>query len=158
MIPDGRRSKLSRSWGTPQKGREGIEEAWENSNDFHEQWKMKARDILGRTAYRQSKIAKRVRSEAAGGLSALFCWIHVGVVLSPETPAVEHLCCSQLYIVQSDVCRAVFIFMRGLQVQICAILVVQLVICLLASTKFNSVQLLYVLVCFGVAGGTYLTS
>eukprot|EP00884_Botryococcus_braunii_P004679 jgi/Botrbrau1/14211/Bobra.0254s0001.1 len=46
-----------------EKGREGIEEAWENSNDFHEQWKMKARDILGRTAYRQSKIAKRLKAE-----------------------------------------------------------------------------------------------
>ncbi len=64
--------------GELQKGREGIEEAWEKSDEFHELWKLKARDILGRNAYRNMKLTKRVRlhrsqvqSKSLQGLSAI---------------------------------------------------------------------------------------
>lgn len=48
-------------------GREGVEAAWEQSDEFHERWKMKAREVLANTAWRKKKITKRIADETARG-------------------------------------------------------------------------------------------
>jgi hypothetical protein len=43
-----------------QKGKEGVQEQYEQTDEFHERWRMKARDLIGRSAWRRQKLAKRV--------------------------------------------------------------------------------------------------
>jgi hypothetical protein len=45
-------------------GREGVEAAWEETDDFHEKWKMKSRDVLARSEFRRRKLNKRYDSRA----------------------------------------------------------------------------------------------
>lgn len=40
-------------------GREGVERDWEETEDFHEKWRVKAQDVLARAAFRRMKLAKR---------------------------------------------------------------------------------------------------
>uniref|UniRef100_A0A7S0RQJ3 J domain-containing protein n=1 Tax=Chlamydomonas leiostraca TaxID=1034604 RepID=A0A7S0RQJ3_9CHLO len=46
-------------------GRDGVEAAWEKTEEFHETWKVKARDLLARMAWRQKKLTKRLKEETA---------------------------------------------------------------------------------------------
>ncbi len=41
-------------------GRQGVEAAWEQSEEFHEKWKLKARDFFARTEWKKRKTIKRV--------------------------------------------------------------------------------------------------
>lgn len=50
-----------------QSGREGIEAEWEKSDEFHERWLKKARDVLARTEWRKRKLGKRVRGPRGAG-------------------------------------------------------------------------------------------
>ncbi len=50
-----------------QSGREGIEAEWEKSDEFHERWLKKARDVLARTEWRKRKLGKRVRAARGAG-------------------------------------------------------------------------------------------
>lgn len=43
-----------------QAGREGVEAEWEKSDEFHEKWKVKARDLLAKMEWRKRKLTKRV--------------------------------------------------------------------------------------------------
>ncbi len=43
-----------------QGGREGVEAEWESTEEFHELWKMKSRDMLARAEWRRRKLTKRV--------------------------------------------------------------------------------------------------
>lgn len=40
-------------------GREGVERDWEETEDFHEKWRVKSQDVLARAAFRRIKLAKR---------------------------------------------------------------------------------------------------
>lgn len=44
-------------------GREAIEAEWEKSEEFHERWRMKARDVLARMEWRKRKLGKRLTEE-----------------------------------------------------------------------------------------------
>lgn len=46
-----------------EKGREGIEEEYEQSDEFHERWRVKARELLTNTEWRRRKLVKRIKSE-----------------------------------------------------------------------------------------------
>lgn len=48
-------------------GREGVEAAWEASDEFHERWKAKAREVLANTEWRKRKITKRIADETERG-------------------------------------------------------------------------------------------
>lgn len=43
-------------------GREGVERDWEETEDFHEKWRVKSQDVLARAAFRRMKLAKRCAS------------------------------------------------------------------------------------------------
>lgn len=58
-----------------QKGKEGVREQYEQTDEFHDRWRLKARDMIGRSAWRRQKLAKRV-----GGVACLIdrgclCWV-----------------------------------------------------------------------------------
>jgi DnaJ family protein C protein 8 len=40
-------------------GREGVEREWEATDEFHEKWKIKAREVLAKTEFRRRKLSKR---------------------------------------------------------------------------------------------------
>ncbi|KAK9908638.1 hypothetical protein WJX75_000801 [Coccomyxa subellipsoidea] len=44
-------------------GREGVEAEWEHTDEFHQLWKVKATDMLGRSAWRRKKLTKRLKEE-----------------------------------------------------------------------------------------------
>lgn len=44
-------------------GKEGVEAAWESTEEFHNAWKIKARDFLARAEWRRRKMAKRIKEE-----------------------------------------------------------------------------------------------
>ncbi|PNH12881.1 J domain-containing protein spf31 [Tetrabaena socialis] len=46
-----------------EEGRDGIEAEWEKTEEFHERWKMKARDVLARSEWRKRKLTKRIKEE-----------------------------------------------------------------------------------------------
>ncbi|GLC34712.1 hypothetical protein PLESTB_001231500 [Pleodorina starrii] len=46
-----------------EEGRDGIEAEWEKTDEFHERWKMKARDVLARSEWRKRKLGKRLKEE-----------------------------------------------------------------------------------------------
>ncbi|KAG2484006.1 hypothetical protein HYH03_017173 [Edaphochlamys debaryana] len=46
-----------------EEGREGLEAEYEKSEEFHERWKMKARDVLARSEWRKRKLGKRLKEE-----------------------------------------------------------------------------------------------
>ena len=49
----------------------GVEQQYRSSEEYHEAWKMKARDLLAKSEFRKRKITMRVNAAAAGpvGLS-----------------------------------------------------------------------------------------
>ena len=47
-----------------QDGREGVEAEWEKTDEFHDLWKAKARDMLARAEWRRRKLTKRVHITA----------------------------------------------------------------------------------------------
>lgn len=46
-----------------QKGKEGVREQYETTDEFHEKWRMKARDMLAKSEWRRRKLTKRVSQE-----------------------------------------------------------------------------------------------
>lgn len=54
-----------------QKGKEGVREQYEQTDDFHEKWKIKARDMLAKSEWRRRKLVKRVSTAQPGGHSSL---------------------------------------------------------------------------------------
>lgn len=46
-----------------EKGKEGVQEQYEQTDDFHEKWKMKARDLLAKSEWRRRKLGKRLKDE-----------------------------------------------------------------------------------------------
>jgi DnaJ family protein C protein 8 len=53
-------SAIQQLHGLFQGGREGVEAEWEHTDEFHQLWKVKATDMLGRSAWRRKKLTKRV--------------------------------------------------------------------------------------------------
>ena len=41
-------------------GRQGVEAAWEQTDEFHEKWRVKSREFLARTEWSKRKTIKRV--------------------------------------------------------------------------------------------------
>lgn len=41
-------------------GREGVEAAWEQTDEFHEKWRIKSREFLAQTEWKRRKTVKRV--------------------------------------------------------------------------------------------------
>ncbi|KAI8474742.1 MAG: hypothetical protein J3K34DRAFT_406466 [Monoraphidium minutum] len=48
-----------------ERGREGVEEEWEQTNAFHERWKLKTRDVMAKGEWRKRKLTKRLKDETA---------------------------------------------------------------------------------------------
>ncbi|MEW5313506.1 MAG: hypothetical protein WDW38_005069 [Sanguina aurantia] len=46
-----------------EEGRAGLEAEWEKTDDFHEKWKLKARETLAQSEWRKRKLGKRVKEE-----------------------------------------------------------------------------------------------
>lgn len=46
-----------------EKGKEGVREQYEQTDEFHDRWRLKARDMIGRSAWRRQKLAKRLKDE-----------------------------------------------------------------------------------------------
>jgi DnaJ homolog subfamily C member 8 len=46
-----------------QRGKEGVRDDYEQTDDFHERWKLKARDMLARSEWRRRKLVKRLKDE-----------------------------------------------------------------------------------------------
>ncbi|CAD7703164.1 unnamed protein product [Ostreobium quekettii] len=46
-----------------EEGRAGVEAVYEATDEFHEKWKAKARDVLARTEWRRRNLAKRIKDE-----------------------------------------------------------------------------------------------
>jgi hypothetical protein len=46
-----------------QKGKEGVRGQYETTEEFHEKWKMKARDMLAKSEWRRRKLTKRVSQQ-----------------------------------------------------------------------------------------------
>ncbi|KAL4527463.1 hypothetical protein Ndes2437A_g02625 [Nannochloris sp. 'desiccata'] len=44
-------------------GKSGVEAGWEQTAEFHEAWKIKARDVLAKAEWRRRKMTKRVQEE-----------------------------------------------------------------------------------------------
>jgi DnaJ family protein C protein 8 len=44
-------------------GKSGVEAGWEQTAEFHEAWKIKARDVLAKSEWRRRKMTKRVKEE-----------------------------------------------------------------------------------------------
>ncbi|KAG2430472.1 hypothetical protein HXX76_009995 [Chlamydomonas incerta] len=44
-------------------GRDGLEAEWEKSDEFHERWRVKSRDVLARSEWRKRKLGKRLKEE-----------------------------------------------------------------------------------------------
>ncbi|KAK9798524.1 hypothetical protein WJX73_007542 [Symbiochloris irregularis] len=44
-------------------GRQGVEADWEATDEYHQAWKMKARDILAKAEWRRRKLNKRMKDE-----------------------------------------------------------------------------------------------
>ena len=44
-------------------GKAGVRAGWEQTPEFHEAWKMKARDVLAKSEWRRRKMTKRVKEE-----------------------------------------------------------------------------------------------
>ena len=42
-------------------GREGVEAQWEQTEEFHNLWKVKSREYLAKTEWKRRKTVKRVR-------------------------------------------------------------------------------------------------
>jgi DnaJ homolog subfamily C member 8 len=40
-------------------GRAGVEKEWEETDDFHEKWRVKSQDVLARSEFRRRKLLKR---------------------------------------------------------------------------------------------------
>lgn len=46
-----------------EKGKEGVREQYETTDEFHEKWRMKARDMLAKSEWRRRKLTKRLKDE-----------------------------------------------------------------------------------------------
>lgn len=46
-------------------GRQGVEQAWQQSDDFHEQWRLKSREFLAQAEWRRRQLNKRIAEEEA---------------------------------------------------------------------------------------------
>jgi hypothetical protein len=55
-------------------GRAGVEKEWEETDDFHEKWRIKAQDVLARSEFRRRKLLKRC---AAVSLPCHACALHL---------------------------------------------------------------------------------
>lgn len=53
-------------------GREGVEKEWEETDDFHEKWKTKSRDVLARSEFRRRKLNKRCASHHTTTLATFY--------------------------------------------------------------------------------------
>jgi len=47
-----------------EQGIEGVQSSYEKSDDFHEKWKLKSRDMLARTEWRKRRLTKRITEGA----------------------------------------------------------------------------------------------
>lgn len=47
-----------------EEGRDGVQAAYEASDDFRERWKLKARDVLAKSEWRRRKLTKRIGEES----------------------------------------------------------------------------------------------
>lgn len=53
----------------------GVEQQYRSSEEYHEAWKMKARDLLAKSEFRKRKITMRVSAAAAGpALPPIHAW------------------------------------------------------------------------------------
>lgn len=48
-----------------EQGRAGVEADWEQTDDFHNKWKVKSRDLLAKSEWRRRKLTKRLKDETA---------------------------------------------------------------------------------------------
>ncbi|KAF8070952.1 spf31 [Scenedesmus sp. PABB004] len=48
-----------------EKGKEGVREQYEETDEFHERWRLKARDMLAKSEWRRRKLTKRLKDETA---------------------------------------------------------------------------------------------
>jgi DnaJ homolog subfamily C member 8 len=55
-------------------GRAGVERGWELTDDFHDKWRDKSRDVLARSEFRRRKLSKRC---AARLLHACWRWLFI---------------------------------------------------------------------------------
>lgn len=46
-----------------EQGKEGVQAAYETTDEFHEKWKLKSRDVLAKTEWRKRKFSKRIADE-----------------------------------------------------------------------------------------------
>lgn len=46
-----------------EQGKSGVQADWEMTPEFHEAWKLKARDVLARAEWRRRKLTKRLKEE-----------------------------------------------------------------------------------------------
>ncbi|PRW44555.1 J domain-containing spf31 [Chlorella sorokiniana] len=46
-----------------EEGKQGVEAAYEQTEEFHEAWRLKARDVLARAEWRRRKLTKRIEEE-----------------------------------------------------------------------------------------------
>eukprot|EP00877_Chromochloris_zofingiensis_P002060 jgi/Chrzof1/11855/Cz06g12150.t1 len=44
-------------------GREGVEAEYEKTDEFHERWRLKSRDVLAKSEWRRRKLTKRLKDE-----------------------------------------------------------------------------------------------
>lgn len=65
-------------------GRQGVEAAWEETEDFHEKWRLKAQDVLARSEFRRRKLTKRCVCDVSCCTHPCFSGDLVAVVL-PDT-------------------------------------------------------------------------
>jgi hypothetical protein len=54
-----------------EEGRQGVEAAWEQTDEFHEKWRVKSREFLAQTEWKRRKTVKRVRGWWLGGWAAV---------------------------------------------------------------------------------------
>eukprot|EP00879_Flechtneria_rotunda_P021596 GHRR01022761.1.p1 GENE.GHRR01022761.1~~GHRR01022761.1.p1 ORF type:complete len:200 (+),score=43.19 GHRR01022761.1:410-1009(+) len=46
-----------------EKGKEGVRDQYEQTIEFHDRWRMKARDLLAKSEWRRRKLTKRLKDE-----------------------------------------------------------------------------------------------
>ncbi len=68
-----------------------MEAAWEQTDEFHERWKLKARDLLANTAWRKKKITKRVGAGADPGGERCLSMGAIGWPWCDELPALSSM-------------------------------------------------------------------
>ncbi|GFH24843.1 J domain-containing protein, partial [Haematococcus lacustris] len=46
-------------------GKEGVQAAWEKTDEFHERWRLKGRELLASAEWRKRRLGKRMKEETA---------------------------------------------------------------------------------------------